>query len=289
MIRGVLVASLICVAVLTLSTFGQEPPATQEQPAAGQRGGRGGQATAEPRPYAQVITAEAKSDTGVFTIHRIRDRVYYEIPTNELEKEFLWVTQIARTTLGAGYGGQALGNRVVKWSKLNNRVFLKSISYDIVADANDPIARAVDASNTDTIIMAFDVEAIAPNGGVVVDATRLFTTDVPEFSARTRLGARGMDGQRSYLERAVSFPENIEVDAVHTYTAPTDNAGARGGGAPDQGGRGQAMRGGTATVGMHFSMVKLPEKKMMPRLFDDRVGYFSRASSSRDGALKRRI
>jgi hypothetical protein len=26
---------------------------------------------------------------------------------------------------------------------------------------------------------------------------------------------------------------------------------------------------------MHYSMVKLPEKPMMPRLFDDRVGYFS--------------
>jgi hypothetical protein len=273
MIRGVLVACVICIAVLSFSTFGQEPPPTQEQPA-GQRGGRGGQATGEPRPYAQVVTAEAKSDTGIFTVHRIRDRVLYEIPSSELEKEFLWVTQIARTTLGAGYGGQALGNRVVKWSRLNNRVFLKSISYDIVADPTDPIARAVDASNTDTIIMAFDIEAIAPNG-VVIDATRLFTTDVPEFSARTRLGARGMDNQRSYLERAVSFPENIEVDSVHTYTAPTDNAGARGGGAPDPGGRGQGMRGGTATVGMHFSMVKLPEKKMMPRLFDDRVGYFS--------------
>ena len=26
---------------------------------------------------------------------------------------------------------------------------------------------------------------------------------------------------------------------------------------------------------MHYSMVLLPEKPMMPRLFDERVGYFS--------------
>ena len=35
------------------------------------------------------------------------------------------------------------------------------------------------------------------------------------------------------------------------------------------------MRPGSATVVMHYSMVKLPEKPMMPRLFDERVGYFT--------------
>src|SRR6185503_14558092 len=37
----------------------------------------------------------------------------------------------------------------------------------------------------------------------------------------------------------------------------------------------RGMRGSTATVVVHFSMVKLPEKRMLPRLFDDRVGFFS--------------
>ena len=35
------------------------------------------------------------------------------------------------------------------------------------------------------------------------------------------------------------------------------------------------MRGSSATVVLHHSMVKLPEKPMMPRLFDERVGYFT--------------
>src|SRR6185436_3685999 len=220
-------------AILAASHFAQEPaPPPQEQPAAPQaaapRGGGRGQATGEPRPYDQVITKDAKTEQGIFTVHRIKERLFYEIPAKELDKEFLWVTQIAKTTIGAGYGGQAVGNRVVRWSRVNNRVFLRAISYDVVANADDPIARAVDASNTDTIIMAFDVEAIGKEGAVVIDVTRLFTTDVPEFSARTRLGARGMDGQRSFLEKATAFPENIEVEATHTYTAPADGGGGRG-------------------------------------------------------------
>ena len=35
------------------------------------------------------------------------------------------------------------------------------------------------------------------------------------------------------------------------------------------------MRGSSGTVLTHHSMVKLPEKPMMPRLFDERVGYFT--------------
>src|SRR5215468_667382 len=87
-----------------------------------------------PRPYDRVITKDAKSDPGIFTVHRIGERLYYEIPAHQLNKEFLWVSQIARTTIGAGQGGQAAGNRVVKWERHNNRVFLRSVSYDIVAD-----------------------------------------------------------------------------------------------------------------------------------------------------------
>src|SRR4029079_6564225 len=166
----------------------QDPP--QTPPAGGQeRPGRPDQSP-EPKPYDRVITKEAKSDEGVFTIHTIKEKVYYEIPKSELGKEFLWVSQIARTTLGVGYGGQAAGNRVVKWERKGNRVLLRNVSYDVVADPKLPVARAVQASNNDTIIMAFNIEAIGKEDSAVIDVSRLFTTEVTEFSARQRLRGR---------------------------------------------------------------------------------------------------
>jgi hypothetical protein len=225
-----------------------------------------------------VITKEAKTDEGVFTVHTIKDKVYYEIPKSELNKEFLWVSQIARTTLGVGYGGQAAGNRVVKWERKGNRVLLRNIAYDVVADPKLPIGRAVQAANNDTIIMAFNVEAIGKDDAAVIDVTRLFTTEVTEFSARTRLRARGFDASRSFVEKTKSFPTNIEVEVSQTYTSPPDMNPPGGGGAPQPAPNpfAQGMRAGTnATVVMHYSMVKLPENPMMPRMFDDRVGYFS--------------
>ena len=253
----------------------QTPPAGggggQERP------GRPEQST-EPKPYERVITKDAKSDAGVFTVHTIKEKVYYEIPKSELNKDFLWVSQIAKTTLGAGYGGQAAGNRVVKWERKNNRILLRNVSYDVVADPSLPVSRAVQAANNDTIIMAFNIEAFGKDESAVIDVTRLFTTEVTEFSARTRLRARGFDASRSFIEKTKSFPENIEVEVSQTYTSPPEQNPGGGGGGPQPAPNpfAQGMRAGTnATVVMHYSMVKLPEHPMMPRLFDERVGYFS--------------
>ncbi len=259
-----------------------EPQTGSEPQDAEQTGGRGGAQLREPqpRPYDRVITKDAKSDDGVFTVHRIRERVYYEIPKDQLGKEFLWVTQIAKTTVGQGQGGQAAGNRVVKWVRRDNRVLLKNVAFDIVADPKLPIAKAVDAANYDSIIMAFNVEAFGKNDSVVLDVTRLFTTDVPEFSVGQRMGGGTFDTTRAFIERAVSFPTNIEIEATQTFVNRAGGGGAgRGGPAPPPApvpGRGAApVRPGSSSVLMHYSMLRLPETPMQPRLFDERVGYFS--------------
>jgi hypothetical protein len=273
-------ALVLTVAAAPFVGLAQEPAGGGQEPAGG-GGGRGGR-TQEPeiRPYERVITNEAKSDDGIFTVHRIKDRLYYEIPKDRLGREFLWVSQIARTTLGAGYGGQAAGNRVVKWERRGDRILLRAVSYDVVADPSTAIAKAVSAANHDPIVMAFNIEALGKGDAPVIEVTRLFTSDVTEFSGRTRVGARAFDQSRSFVERAVSFPENLEVEATHTYNHPPQEPGAGRGGppAPPAPGRGRgapALRPGSHSVVMHYSMVLLPETPMQPRLFDERVGYFS--------------
>src|ERR1044071_8570711 len=267
----------ILILTLTICAVSQDPPTPPAGGGGQERPGRPDQQP-EIKPYDRVITKEAKSDEGIFTIHTVKEKVYYEIPKSELMTSILWVSQIARTTLGVGYGGQAAGNRVVKWERKGNRILLRNVSYDVVADPKLPASRAVQAANNDTIIMAFNIEAIGKDDSAVIDVSRLFTTEVTEFSARTRLRARGFDVTRSFIEKTKSFPQNIEVEVSQTYTSPPDITPAAGGGGPQPPPNpfAQGMRAGTnATVVMHYSMVKLPEKPMMPRLFDERVGYFT--------------
>jgi hypothetical protein len=254
------------------------PPDTPQQvPAGGAgRGGRGGAAAAnaDPQPYDTVITKDTKSTKGIFTVHQKKETFYYEIPKSELGKEFLWNSQISKTAIGVGYGGAQLAEMVVRWELKGNRVLLLDVNYSLTADPKSPIAMAVKNANNDAIIMAFPVAAFAKDGAPVIDVTRLFTTDVAEFSARQHVGAAGVDATRSMIEHVTPFSENVEAEVTMTYTN-TGGRGAAAGGGRGGGLGGGTMRGSSATVVLHHSMVKLPEKPMMPRLFDNRVGYFT--------------
>jgi hypothetical protein len=123
----------VCAAAAALPTFAQDPtpePTAPTGPAGAQRPGGPSQ---DPQPYDRVITKDAKTKKGVFSVHQVKDKFFYEIPKSEMGKDFLWVSQIQRTTNGVGYGGQALGSRMVRWELgENNRVFLKLINYSVV-------------------------------------------------------------------------------------------------------------------------------------------------------------
>ena len=124
---------LLCLSILLLANTlnaQEEPP--QQPPAAGfpGRGGTGNAAAnPDPQPYDRVVTKEAKTSKGLFTVHQIKEHYYFEIPKSELNKALLWNTQIAKTTLGAGYGGGQLTNRVVRWDIRGNRVLLMDVNF----------------------------------------------------------------------------------------------------------------------------------------------------------------
>ena len=251
---------------------GGSPPAAQQ--GGGGAGGAGGAqgAEAQPRPYAQVIRGDVKTRDGLFKTHMIgANRLYFEIPASELDKDLLLVTQIARTNEGDGYGGQALDRRVVRWERRGNRVLLRSINFDIVADSGTPVARAVETANYPAILQSFNVEAFGPDSAAVIDVSRLYTNPPNEISVIRRYRGQ-VDAGRSYLERVAAYPQNVEVEATLTVNAQPAAS------SPFPGIPAQNPPPGTPTTSksfvLHWSMVKLPEQPMRPRLRDSRVGYF---------------
>lgn len=255
------------------------PAAEPAKPVANNGGGRGGNNNPPactqtpynaPRAYDVVIRQETKTQDGIFKVHHVNTCYYFEIPKSELGKDFLLEGQIAKNTIGAGYGGRMVGALVVRWVRRENRIFLENINYDIIADPKSEVAKAVNNANTPAILMAFNIEALSKDEAPVIEISRLYNQDLPELSGRSTVRGRGMDAQRSYIDRVTAYPTNIEAESVQTFTNPTDGAPPR----PGQ----QAMQPGSGTVTMHFSMVKLPESPMIPRLYDTRVGYFSEST-----------
>ena len=245
------------------------PPGGATADSAG-RPGAGGPPTSAPRPYNRVITSDAKTRRGLFSTHRVGDKLYFEIPANELNKDQLIVGRYARaaaadpTLPGGGfgnYGGDQFAESAARWERSGNRIILRAPSYSITADTLLPVYKAVVASNYAPIVAIFNVDAYGPDSAAVIEVTRLFTTAIPELMA-----IRGqMDPTRSFIERVVAFPENVEVEATQTGTT------AAPGGMPQLGGAPRPAQ----SVLAHWSIIRLPEQPMMARRFDERVGFFT--------------
>jgi len=220
------------------------------------------------KPYNQVITPGAVTDSGVFIVHRIGEKLFYEIPKAMFGRQFLLVADQRGTIRGVRYAGEEISNRIVVWERMGNKVFLRIVSYAMRADSNQPVARAVRLSNIAPIIMSFDVASWhTPDSTAVVEVTKLFTTDVAELNLRqSGMRIRRLDPARSVVDRARSFPRNVEVSALQTFEV--DSVPGPAGAPPNR-----SLN--SITMLMNYSMVLLPDRPMMARLCDDRVGYFN--------------
>lgn len=263
-------------------------PARPVQAAPQSGGGRGGAgdstggpagggpaAAPRPRPYNRVITAEATTRRGLFIVHQLNDRLYFEIPARELGKDMLIDGRFARaasqnpTPTGGGFGtyaGDEFVSRALHWERHGNHIILRSISFAITADSSLSVYKAVQGANNGPIIAMFNVEAYGPDSAAVIDVTRLFTTAIPEIAA-----IRGtIDANRSYIEHVSAFPENVEIEATQTGVAAGGGGGGGRGGAAPAGGPQLAE-----SVVAHWSLVRLPEEPMRTRKADERIGFFS--------------
>ncbi len=221
------------------------------------------------KDYSEIITDEAVSQEGLFGVHKVDDKYYFELDNDLLEKEILVVSRIAGYVKNLSFGGAGMKSRpqqVIRWQRHEDKILLRSVSYTSVANPDEPIYQSVKNNNFEPIIRTFDIKTIAEDSSsVVVDVTNLFTSDVPMIGAlmdyqRKRFGIRNLDAKRTFINYMKAFPNNVEVRHILTYNG-TD--------LPDNG-LTQSL-----SLEMNQSFILLPEEPMQPRLADSRVGYFS--------------
>jgi hypothetical protein len=278
---------LLAVTFFSVSTFAQQPPAapggtgntTAPQPPAVKSG---------PRPYKEVITAKAVTTTGLFMVHRVEDKTFFEIPDSLFNRDLLIICRLAKAGADMrsgnsmnGYAGDILNQSVVRFEKgPNNKIFIRDMSFsERSKDSASDMYRAVMNSNIQPIAMAFDVRANRKDSltGVqhtVIDMTDIVNGDNDLFfwgGAKGKFSIGGYQPDKSYLQYVKAFPINTEIRTVKTYTK------AGGGSANLFNG---VLTTNTpapklVTVELNTSIVILPAVPMQPRYADDRVGYFS--------------
>ena len=218
------------------------------------------------QPYADVITKEAQSDDGLFTVHKIDDSFFYEIPDHLFDKEMLMVTRISKTASGLGFGGGKQNTQVLRWQKKDKKVVLRVVSYEVFAADSLPVHEAVVNSNFEPILYTFPIKAFSIDStATVIEVTDLFNKDVKALGlasrSRKRYKVSRLESEKSFIESVKSYPKNIEARHVKTYAASE---------APSN------SSTGTISIEINNSMILLPENPMKRRYFDKRVGWFAR-------------
>lgn len=238
---------------------------------------------AEPKPYATVITNKATTRKGMITTHRLEDKFFFEIADSILGRDILVVNRIskagAEVRAASGYAGDQIGSNVVRFEKgPNNRIFMRKISYRTYGpDSTTAMYQSLSNSNIQAIAAAFNIAAFSPDKkGSVIDMTTFINSDNEIFnfssaSAKSRFRLGSQQSDRSYISGIRSFPMNVEIRTVKTYSL-TAASSPFGGSAPSSGGGGAT---GSSTLELNTSMVILPKVPMKARYFDPRVGYFT--------------
>ena len=287
--KNLMLFSLLLAGSLTATVAQNRPgvPATGGAPAQMPTGMPGGGAPAQrtaPKPYKEVITDKAKTDEGLFKVHTLDDKYFFELPDSLLNRDILVVTRISKSAAGlsngfSGYAGDIVNNNVIRFEKgPNNKLFLKRVSFDQRGTDENGMYKSVVNSNMQPIMQAFDVKAYNRDS---VTNTRFTVIEMTDFIAgdndvlffntgtKTSLQLGMLQADKSFTQTVNSYPLNIEIKTVKTYgraASPLAITGGFGGGS----------RASTFTLELNSSVLLLPKTPAKARYFDPRVGYFTR-------------
>jgi hypothetical protein len=231
-----------------------------------------------PKPYKDVITDKAITKKGLFHVHRIEDKWFFEIGDTALGRDILIVNRISKAPADTrsgffGYAGDEINENVIRFERgPNNKIFLRKISFTVYAkDSTKPMYKSVMNSNIQPIAAAFDIKAFSKDSsGAVIELTEFINGDndvlffAPFFKTALRIG--GVQSDKSYIVDVKSYPINLEIKTVKTYNkssfSPVPGLAPQG-------------PSGNATFELNSSMLLLPSVPMRPRFYDDRVAYIT--------------
>jgi hypothetical protein len=207
-------------------------------------------------PDFDTVVKGAKTYDGLFKLYQVEDKLYAELKPTQLEQPFLCPIAIAR---GLAEGGDTLnfGNQwVLLFRRVGDKVHLVRRNVRFQAKKAGPVAKAVETTYTDSVLMALKVQSVHPvRGSVLINLNDIFMTDF------ARLNRGAFDPNRSTWHKVKAFPRNVELEVAATYS-----------GAPR--GDPSVIDSRGTTVIIHYGLCQLPEPGYQPRLADDRVGHF---------------
>ena len=221
--------------------------------------------------YEKLLKKSGTCMEGLFTVRRIEDKYYFDVPDSLLGRMLLCVSRFTAVPQDFGkFAGEEVNNCAVYFERRDTaQLLMRQYVLSQVADEGDNISRTLEQSTIDPIVLALKIikkekDGKTEEGSSLVEVTQLFkggsklTNFSNGLSAQIKVG--GLSSDRTYIDTMKVFPTNIEIVTTRTYSANPA--------------RSEASKTGSITLGMNTSIVLLPKEPMRKRLWDERVGYF---------------
>jgi hypothetical protein len=207
---------------------------------------------------------------GLFTVYRNQEgsRTYWEITPEQLNQNYLAIVTLESGLGERGiYSGLPLADFLFYFRRVNNNLHVVARNVKFRTDANTPEQRSQARSFSDSVLYSLPIDRIEPiSKNIFINLDYLLVQDFPglipllKYSLQTDYR---LEPSQSYFGDIQSFPQNLEIDATYGFSSPI---GANLMTLPDS----RALN-----LKVHYSFSQLPENNgYIPRLADDRVGYF---------------
>ena len=223
------------------------------------------------------ISRGAKVHDGLIKLYHKDENVFAELTPQLLNKPLLCPIAVAK---GGGMGGSTLNfdeQWVLLFKKVNDKIHLVRRNVRYKAKAGSPVARAVDLTYSDSVLMSLRIVAInQQTQGLLINLNDIFMTDFGE------LGIGSLDPGRSVWSKVKTYPRNIELQVQATFSGGRNR------------GDDSVIDARGKTINIHYALCDLPDGGYSPRVADDRVGHFVTAmkdfsSTSKDTAFVRYV
>jgi len=226
-----------------------------------------------------TFTKTATMQPGVIDLIRKDEELYFDLKPENFDKTYIVLPSIERGVGSGAFAGRVYEPFQVTFKLVGKRVLWITPNTRYVADKGSAAANSLAISVADSVILSTPVVAEDPAKKHIVVAPSLFLTDFEGIGAELGRGATppslpgllllvarpsfSVDATKSYYRSTKAFPSNDEISVNLAFNGPANALPT----VPD--GRG-------IPIGVHYSVVAPPERdpKFVPRLADDRVGYF---------------
>lgn len=219
------------------------------------------------KEYKELLK-DAKTQDGLFKIHQVKGKYYFEIPINIVGKDILISSRVSKVSTPVNIVAGRMPREPIMisfdYDTIQKKVYLLQKSIEYLVDKDSEIYSSYQNNHIDAIWKSFKIEAFNEDStSMVVNFDKLFLSNEKVFNpfVGSAGGAGGMleftgslDSDKSKIVAIKPFADNIRIVSLMSYS----------------------ISGMPYTVEMTRNILLLPEDKMRIRYSDERVGFFER-------------